>query len=1438
MRCLLDTGAQVSTITESFFREHFSQTDLVDVTAFISISGAQGLAIPYLGYVELPLSLLGHSFIKMGFLVVKDPTGTSIAEKKKRVPGVIGSNILRDIRAKLQQEAGGNYLEALRSRTDAVEWAHVLALYEEVRGATVHQPVRSGQVRTVGRKPILVPANSLLVIECSVNPAAKDEKYEAIIEQLDADVTHLPKGLAVAPTLVSVNTSGRIPVQVANFNSSDLYLPPRTPLAILSSAVTENYSETSNATWQEMKADTEMASTHCQDEVQLLMSRMKIGTGISNDEQCQLRQLISSHFSTFSRDEDDIGFCDKISHAITTTDDVPVRLPHRRIPPHQWAEVRDYLQKSLDRGVIRESSSPFASPVVLVKKRDGKLRLCVDYRALNAKTHRDAYPLPRIDEALDALGGAKFFCSLDLAHGFHQIPVAESDIEKTAFRVGTGGLYEFTRMPFGLCNAPATFMRLMDKAFGDKNFQSLIVYLDDILVFGRTFEETLGRLQVVLDRLGDFGLKVKPEKCNLFTEKLRYLGHSISDRGISPDPDKISAVREWKKPVTERELRGFLGLAGYYRRFVPGFAKVAAPLHTLLGGTGKRKKNKKVSLSRPITGAWDESCDKSFNDLKQLLTSAPLLGYPDFTRPFILEVDASYQGLGAVLSQRQEQGLVVLGYASRGLRENERNMQNYSSMKLELLALRWAITVKFRDLLLGAKFVVYTDNNPLSYLKTNTKLGATETRWAGELEQFQFTIKYRSGRSNRNADALSRKTTHSDEHETAHFEQTSAEETISPSQVSTPVPMTVISRVRDTLVEAGLNELRARPDVTAPTAMSTLPSISLEDLATLQRSDKYLSRLWTYFESGRQPHIRQLMREEKPTRKLLKFWNQLEAKDNVLYKKRKEASSDVAQLLLPLVLREQVLAAVHDQAGHQGVERTLALTRSRCFWPGMTADIDEYCKTCQRCVLAKAGKKLHPTMGSLMAKRPLEVLAMDFTVLEPGTNNVENVLVLTDVFTKFTQAIPCKDQKARTVARSLVRDWFVRFGVPRRLHSDQGRNFEGKVIRELCEMYGVTKSRTTPYHPEGNGQCERFNRTMHDRLRTLPPDQKRQWPEHLPELVYAYNATPHSSTGYSPHYLFFGREPRLPVDHLLGIDNQLREDKDSVDEWVADHHARMKHAFQMASGNTEKEALRRQDRHNKAAKDEGLPIGARVFLRNRSIKGRNKIQDVWADRPHKVTARPNPTGHVYIVTPLDGDEEGQVKTVNRRDLLDGRALVQDIAPVEDCRPTTDGAPVSSGHTDGEEEEDDILFIVEHQEGPALPAVKSTEPEEERPASHKAGEQHHLASHPTEQLAGPADIPPTLTADDTPVEATPEDTPVESAPADALPRNELIEPPVGVRHSSRLGAGQHSNPHHWPKSAVQSEMPALPAPAVDPRVLADISRTQLLLAQMLAGVQPR
>ncbi|CAC5396906.1 unnamed protein product [Mytilus coruscus] len=243
----------------------------------------------------------------------------------------------------------------------------------------------------------------------------------------------------------------------------------------------------------------------------------------------------------FHKSEDDIGFCNKIEHHIPTTDNIPVKIPHRRIPPNQWSEVREYLQNALKLGVIQASSSPYSAPVVIIPRKKGKLRMCVDFRGLNSKTRKDAYPLPRIEEALDAFYGTKYFCSLDLVHGFHQLPV------------GTGGLYQYLRMPFGLTGSPGTFMLLMDKIFGNQNFQTILTYLDDILVFGRDFNETLESLEIVLSSFKANNLKIRPEKCQLFKEQLRYLGHLISERGMALDDVKIKAITDWQKPKTDSE---------------------------------------------------------------------------------------------------------------------------------------------------------------------------------------------------------------------------------------------------------------------------------------------------------------------------------------------------------------------------------------------------------------------------------------------------------------------------------------------------------------------------------------------------------------------------------------------------------------------------------------------------------------------------------------------------------------------------------------------------------------------------------------------------------------------------------------------------------------------------------------------------------------------
>ncbi|KAK5913555.1 hypothetical protein CgunFtcFv8_008078 [Champsocephalus gunnari] len=872
--------------------------------------------------------------------------------------------------------------------------------------------------------------------------------------------------------------------------------------------------------------------------------------------------------------------------------------------------------------------------------------MCVDYRQLNAKTRKDAYPLPRIKETLDALAGAHWFSTLDLASGYNQVPVAEKDRAKTAFCTPFG-LFEFERMPFGLCNAPGTFQRRMERIFGDQSLQSVLLYLDDVIVFSTSIEQHLQQLEMVLSRFQMKGLKAKMSKCHFFQKEVQYLGHRVSSEGVATDPDKISAVENWRVPRDVTEVRSFLGFCSYYRRFVKGFAQLAAPLHQLVANVIKVAKESRKRPAAVLPTMWTEECNHSFSELKRMFTSTPILAFADFTKPFVLEVDASHQGLGAVLSQDHQGKLRPVAYASRSLRGSERNMENYSSMKLEFLALKWAISETFREYLLGSKCTVYTDNNPLSHFQ-NIKLGATEQRWAAQLAAFDFTVHYKPGRNNGNADSLSRQYSDQDVPQEQPNQHANTSSNILPN------------------VE--------KPVVVAQQQIGVFPSRSPDDLATLQGADLTIEVFLSFWKRGKPPNKEERLLLSKDVKRLVQQWDRILEKEGVLYRQVTAPHGEVyAQLLLPMCLHEELLNNLHDKHGHQGVRRTTDLARQRCYWPGMGADVENHCRSCQRCVLSKAvqpGVKTY--QGTLLATQPMEILAIDFTLLEPATDGKENVLVMTEVFSKYTQAVPTKDQTALTVAKVLVDSWFNRFGVPKRIHSDQGRNFESALIRQVCQLYGIEKSRTTPYHPQGNGQCERFNRTLHDLLRSLPPEKKRVWPKYISQLVWAYNTSAHRSTGNTPYGLMFGVPPRVPADFLLG-EGTTEDTTSSWDEWVQQHRERLQVARDLARKNLQQAADYRQQHHNQQARDAGFTEGQLVYLKDHQCKGRRKIQDVWSPVLYLVVRVPTESGGPYTITRADGTAD--VRRVHRAEM---RAAHLEILP---SAPMTPNPCLSSSNQD-------------------------------------------------------------------------------------------------------------------------------------------------------------
>ena len=349
----------------------------------------------------------------------------------------------------------------------------------------------------------------------------------------------------------------------------------------------------------------------------------------------------------------------------------PIRQALRRHPVAQLDEIDKQVNEMLDHGLIEPAASPWASNVVLVRRKDGQYRFCVDYRGANSCTYKDAYPLPNIGVCLDALNGASWFTTLDLRAGYHNVPIAESSRDVTAF-VTRKGSWRYKTMPFGLTTAPAVMQRLMDLVLTGLTLETCLVYLDDCIVFGRSFDELYNRLAQVLQRFADAGLKLKPSKCSFFQRRVSFLGHVISEEGLEMQPDKVEVVRNWPTPRNVSELKSFLGLCSYYRRLLDHFSDIAAPL------------NKLTRKSVPFI--WQEEQEQSFIRMKQLLTSSPIVALPRLEGRFILDTDASGVGLGAVLSQEQDGCVKVIAYASRTLSKAERN---YCTTRRELLAVKW-----------------------------------------------------------------------------------------------------------------------------------------------------------------------------------------------------------------------------------------------------------------------------------------------------------------------------------------------------------------------------------------------------------------------------------------------------------------------------------------------------------------------------------------------------------------------------------------------------------------------------------------------------------------------------------------------------------------------------------------------------------------------------
>ena len=959
-----------------------------------------------------------------------------------------------------------------------------------------------------------------------------------------------------------------------------------------------------------------------------------------------LEKVLWEEREVFAKHECDIGSIPDFKMEINVVDKVPVTAAYRRIPPHLYKEVRDYINDLVTNGWIRESFSSYSSPIVCVRKKDGGMRMCCDYRQLNGKTVPDAQPIPRIQDILDSLGGKKWFSTLDMAKAYHQGYIAESSRHLTAF-VTPWTLFEWVRIPFGLRNAPPAFQRYVNQILGDLKGVICEPYLDDILCFSKTFKEHVMDLQQVLKRLKARGVKLRADKCEFAKREVRYLGRLISEQGYRPDPMDTQALDKFKSPPrTVGELRSLLGFLGYYRCYVKDFSRRIKPLYDLLTdkqckktiekeGVLEKKKEKTKKPGQKYDGKqaieWDENHQMILETMIGYLKSPEVIAFPDFDLPFFLNCDASKEGLGAVLYQTQGGVDRVISYASRTLLEAEKN---YHSGKLEFLALKWAITERFSDYLrYGPPFLVYTDNNPLTYVLTTAKLNAVGMRWVNDLADYNFTIKYRPGKENADADLLSRRPMDIGEL------KKSCGETVHPSWVNAVV---LGARVDRPVISnaVSVEKMVLKPD-------SEVIPVSKEVLKIKQERDDIIAPVFRAVSNGCRPDRKEWLEMSRESRILMKSFKKLCVQDGVLMRQTRR----YLQIVLPREFHQLVFIELHEKMAHLGVEKVTDLAQQRFYWPRMGADIKHYIQKKCRCIVnKKPNVQDRAPLVPVQATSPFQMVSIDYLHLDKCKGGYQYAMVVTDHFTRFCQVYATRNKSTKAAADKLFNEFIMQFGYPERIHHDQGPEFNSDLFKELHRLTGIKASNTTPYHPMGDGQCERLNRTIINMLKSLSDLAKRDWRSQLPKLSFAYNSTSNKTTGFSPFFLMFGRESRLPIDEIfqdVGESGKLRNGNHAkfVQEW----QEAMKEAIDVARKNIQKSAEWNKKYYDRKAKAVELVMGDMVLVKNtRARGGTGKMRSFWEEAIFRIVEK---KANLPVYKIRNVAKENDVRVMHRNLLL-------------------------------------------------------------------------------------------------------------------------------------------------------------------------------------------
>ena len=792
---------------------------------------------------------------------------------------------------------------------------------------------------------------------------------------------------------------------------------------------------------------------------------------IDQKTKLDLEKLLEKNKDAFAEDERQIGTTPLITMSIDTGDQPPIaKRPYTlALKHHDW--VRAEIDKLLEAGVIRESDSSWSAPIVVVPKSDGGKRLCIDYRALNQITRTYIWPMPRIEDILAKLGKAKFFTTLDLRSGYHHIALDKHSIKKTAFCTPFGK-YEYLKVPFGLAQAPSYFQKLMNKVLNGLNFA--FAYLDDIIIFSTTAEEHMRHIQIVIDRLKSAQLKLKKSKCAFFKKELYYLGHLLTTEGIKPQFEKVKAIHEMKPPSNPKGVREFLGMVGFYRKFINRFADAARPITKLT-----RKDSKYI---------WTEECQTGFEYLRTSLTKSPILKYPDPHKRYVVFTDASDQAAAAVLTQEysDDDGQVKempIAYLSAQFNDTQ---FKWSTVVKEGYAIYYAMK-KWRHYLEDAEILLKSDAKSLQKFLNGRTDNLKLDRWSLELQGRNIQVEHIPGYKNKAADCLSR------------------------------LPFVTRKRNDNPLKDEDIsvNAVQPEDDTCCP-----LCEVDLTDTKTLQQEDKHCIR------------ISKLIADPKSRFHERDSYGYDDK--GILYHINRENGREYKATVVPRVLVKTVLKEMHDHFGHFGIGKTYSLIKRYYYWPKMIKHIQSHVDSCTLCRREKMQADKYQLQTTEIPNRAFGKVSIDLIVDLPVSHNGnKNILVMVDQLTSWPIATAIPDKEATTVANAIHKDLILQHGAPEILLSDNGKEFCNDTLAYVCQEYGIAQHFTSPYTPRSNGKTENFNKFLKASIRKLCQADNAAWDQVLDQILFSYRCCPHTSTGEAPYTLLYFRDPPIPIHKLI-----------------------------------------------------------------------------------------------------------------------------------------------------------------------------------------------------------------------------------------------------------------------------------------------------------------